>query len=263
MGGFVIRMLLDEQVTIDTFRNAIRDAISATHAGDVLVITYSGHGTQVLDESGDEVDGYDEALYLYDGVFTDDAMRELLDKVPDGVHVFIVTDSCFSGTITRKVGQDALAKPRFIRTQNIPEGTKLAKAFVTEEKMKEIVLTGCSDTETSSDALINGKFWGAMTYYALQSFKPGQTYTQFHNILRTKLPSAKYPQTPQLEGNTALKNAVMFEPLNTTVPPVPDPIVPPTPTPAPTPTPSSGGGCAIVALSVFAVIIAVSLLFIL
>jgi metacaspase-1 len=261
--GFTVRLLIDNQVTADEFSLAIRTALDKSQAGDVVVITYSGHGTQVLDESGDEEDGYDEALYLYDGVFTDDALRELLNGANAGVHVFVITDSCFSGTITRKVGQDALAKPRFVRSQNIPEGAKLVKAFITEENMKEIVLTGCSDTETSSDALIGGKFWGAMTYYALQSFKPGQTYTQFHKILRTKLPTAKYPQSPQLEGNVALKNSIMFEPLSTSSVP-PDPIVPdPIPTPAPTPVPPASGGTGCTTVVVAAIILLVAAIVIL
>ena len=48
---------------------------------NIIFVHYSGHGTQVRDKEGDEADGYDEALYLYDGPFTDDRMNEILSKI--------------------------------------------------------------------------------------------------------------------------------------------------------------------------------------
>lgn len=210
---FTVTKLLDSQVTGNAFSTAIKNAVSEMVAGDVLVITYSGHGTQVIDNSGDEEDGYDEALYLYDGVFTDDQMRSALSGIKDGVHVFFISDSCFSGTITRKINlNEAVGKPRFVVTDPIPPTAKPVTKFLLQENMKEIVLTGCSDMEYSYDAYINGKWNGAMTAYAIKSIIPGSTYNQFYSILRSLLPSNQYPQTPQLEGKAENKAKVMFEP---------------------------------------------------
>jgi hypothetical protein len=50
--------------------------------GEVLLIHNSSHGTQTHDSNGDESDGYDEALYLYNGIVTDDEINELLQKIP-------------------------------------------------------------------------------------------------------------------------------------------------------------------------------------
>jgi len=50
--------------------------------GEVLIIANSSHGTQVYDIHGDEADGYDEALYLYDGMVTDDEINVFLQKIP-------------------------------------------------------------------------------------------------------------------------------------------------------------------------------------
>jgi hypothetical protein len=47
-----------------------------------LIIANSSHGTQVYDKHGDEKDGFDEALYLYDGTITDDEINILLQKIP-------------------------------------------------------------------------------------------------------------------------------------------------------------------------------------
>jgi hypothetical protein len=46
-----------------------------------LFFQYSGHGTPVQDKNGDEADGQDEALYLYDGVLLDDELHEILTTI--------------------------------------------------------------------------------------------------------------------------------------------------------------------------------------
>lgn len=45
-----------------------------------LVVHYSGHGTFVKDRNGDEADGQDEAMYLYDGALLDDELSEILAR---------------------------------------------------------------------------------------------------------------------------------------------------------------------------------------
>lgn len=209
--GFFVQTLLNSQVTRANFTSAIQNVINQSVAGDVVVITYSGHGTQVTDTSGDEPDGYDEALYLYDGVFIDDEFRVLLNQIPVGVHAFLAMDSCFSGTVTRKINAEEGAA-RFFRTEAISPMAVRVKAFATEEDMKEILLSGAKDTEYSYDAYINGVWAGAMSYYATSVMQSGQTYNEFYSLLRTKLPSASYPQTPQLEGKAVAKEGKVLEP---------------------------------------------------
>jgi hypothetical protein len=50
--------------------------------GEILIIHNSTHGTQDYDKDGDESDGYDEAIYLYDGMVIDDEINVLLQKIP-------------------------------------------------------------------------------------------------------------------------------------------------------------------------------------
>ena len=45
---------------------------------------------------------------------------------------------------------------------------------------------------------------------------PDQTYRQFYERLRQKLPSSRYPQCPQLEGKDINKNLQLFSPKNST-----------------------------------------------
>jgi metacaspase-1 len=65
---------------------------------------YSGHGTQIPDDDGDEADGMDEALcpvdYQTEGMIRDDDIyRELVATLPAGCRLTVLMDCCHSGTI--------------------------------------------------------------------------------------------------------------------------------------------------------------------
>jgi hypothetical protein len=109
--------------------------------------------------------------------------------------------------------------------------------------MPEILISGCSDSEYSYDAEFDGRPNGAMSAYAIQVIKqnPNLTYREFHDGLRTLLPSEDYPQSPQLEGSEANKDRKLFEPLAVEPGPEPDPSPTPSPTPEPIPDPESPG----------------------
>lgn len=77
---------------------AARAAWADMKAGDLFVFYISGHGGQQNDAGGDEEDGQDETLCLWDGPLSDDVLRDLWNEVPAGVRVFFVTDTCHSGT---------------------------------------------------------------------------------------------------------------------------------------------------------------------
>jgi metacaspase-1 len=232
--GFETKLILDAQATRSTITSEFEALITQAQAGDVVVFTYSGHGTSVKDTSGDEPDGYDEALYVYDGVFLDDQLREILQKTKAGVHVVVIPDSCFSGTVTRVAALSVDTRIRYVRTDDLPANPRRIKGFLSEEDMVEILISGCSDKEYSYDAYINGRYNGAFTANALKVLKAGQTYKEFYTELRKILPSGEYPQTPQLEGPEKMKTSVLFEPSGSTPEPEPNP----EPNPEPEPTPS-------------------------
>ncbi|KAJ1502340.1 Ca(2+)-dependent cysteine protease [Coelomomyces lativittatus] len=71
--------------------------------GDSLFLHFSGHGYQVKDISGDELDGYDEAILPCDfeteGYILDDVLYDILVRpLKEGVRLTVVFDSCHSGT---------------------------------------------------------------------------------------------------------------------------------------------------------------------
>ncbi len=218
-----ITMLLDRNATWSKVTSALQSMIKNSNKGDSLVFTYSGHGSSVPDGDGDEPDGRDEVLCLYDKFLVDDDLRNIIGQLKDGVKLTIISDSCHSGTVTRAqlpktTGIWATIKKFFNKKDYKrarympPQDDKVAmlvarlplkgRIFSTEG-MKDVLVTGCTSTEYSYDAHINGKYNGAMTYHAIQSVKknPNASYNDFYAELRKRLPSSQYPQTPQLEGS--------------------------------------------------------------
>jgi hypothetical protein len=208
LNGFESRVIIDGQATRANLLSAFENLITEASSDDVIVFTYSGHGTNVRDTSGDESDSYDEALYVYDGVLLDDELRTVIQKVKAGVHLIVISDSCFSGTVTRIA---SAGSPRYIKTDEIPANAKLKKRLLSDEDMVEILLSGCDDDEYSYDDYINRRWNGVFTANAIKIIKGSLTYNEFQEAVRKVLPSDQYPQSPQLEGSTKNKNRLLFE----------------------------------------------------
>ena len=107
-----IRYVRDAQATRQGVMDGARQWLTqGVGKDDKVVFLYSGHGTRIPDDNGDEEDGCDEALYAYDGVIRDDDIAKLMDQIP-AAETLALFDSCFSGTVTR-----ALASPQTAGTQ--------------------------------------------------------------------------------------------------------------------------------------------------
>lgn len=233
--NFEVVQLLDSYAKARNILEELKKMINSAEKGDSLVFTFSGHGTQVPDEDGDEVDGRDECLCAHDcydgGLIYDDELWKLFRSKQPGVQIVMISDSCHSGTVARKIGapilvQQSAAKRKYIPYQLLsprfleqlqprpanPEVARLAEEGSWLKAAKGaarvpwpvLLLSGCQDNEYSYDAEINRRPNGAMTAFALQALNnlPGRpTYNDWFLKLRTKLPSADYPQTPRMIGS--------------------------------------------------------------
>ncbi|KAK0475414.1 caspase domain-containing protein [Armillaria novae-zelandiae] len=98
-----IKVLTDETAKkptrsniLDAFSRLFRDA----QPNDSLFLHYSGHGDQIPDTNGDEVDGKDERIEGYDSLhIIDDDIHEMLRSLPSGCQLTALFDNCHSGTI--------------------------------------------------------------------------------------------------------------------------------------------------------------------
>jgi len=87
--------------------NADENDFILADENDFILISYSGHGIQIPDIDGDEIDGNDEAIVPgdYDGnsetLILDDELRNIFLNCKTNKGVFIL-DSCFSGGFINK-----------------------------------------------------------------------------------------------------------------------------------------------------------------
>jgi len=222
-GFYIEKLMLDKGAKKALVINAMKNLLAGSVAGDVRVVTYSGHGTNVRDKNGDEADGRDEAWCLYDGNLIDDDIKDIIATLPNGVKLTIICDSCHSGTVTRAFmgtfDNEEYAKPRYMPPEDDIEAFAISElplkrsVFEPRNGMNEILISGCKSTEYSYDARINGQATGAFSYYAIDILRknPKITYEDFYKLLSKQLPSQSYPQTPQLEGSETNKKAIMFD----------------------------------------------------
>ncbi|KAL9312243.1 Metacaspase-5 [Arabidopsis thaliana] len=99
-------------------RRALLNLVESAKPGDVLVVHYSGHGTRLPAETGEDDDtGYDECIVPCDmNLITDDEFRDLVEKVPKEAHITIISDSCHSGGLIdeakEQIGESTKKKPK-------------------------------------------------------------------------------------------------------------------------------------------------------
>ena len=234
--GFSVEKILNKQATGDAIRKGIKALVTQAKRGDLVVVQYSGHGSFVPDVDGDEPDGTDECLCPHDiinkGPITDDEMFDLFSGRQQGVKVFMISDSCHSGTVARFA---PIMTPPTIKGRGAPqrkvrflppsvflskrEAAKLGvrRAFRTSSppgRYAALLMAGCQDTEYSYDAYFKGRPNGAFTFVALralESLKPKATYQDWFKAVRKILPSQQYPQTPNLYGSKSMKRWKVFE----------------------------------------------------
>lgn len=217
-----VKVLLNEEATKKRVMAALRDLLAKAKPGDVLVFTNSSHGTYLPDKDGDE-DRYDEAICPFDvedRVIVDDELRELFADLHPGVKLTVISDSCFSGTVTRIIVPQE-RRCRFLNPslRGVPELKDSIRARPNryqkypESMMKELLISACSDIEYSYEANIGNCHHGAMTYFALEAIRNANyhiTYFELIKYVQKKMVEFRFPQHPQLEGKAEKKNQLMF-----------------------------------------------------
>lgn len=227
--GFDVAVLAEKAADrANVFSGMQRLAASLTK-GDVGCVTFSGHGTWVPDGDGDEPDGRDEALVPFDAgdnedkLILDDELKAVFASIADGAYLVFISDCCHSGSVFRAGPAREVKTPRFLPPEHYAGTDATALARVAKARdlpvnksnvslPRVIHFSGCRDVEYSYDAKIAGRACGAFSHFAVAAFEavPEGTYSDVHKLVRKSLPSAKYPQTPQLNALSAVKRMKAF-----------------------------------------------------
>ena len=174
--------------------------------GDRIFFLYSGHGTHTVDLNGDELDGQDEMIFPLDAfsiktcISDDELFNVIKSNLKSGVKLFMLFDSCFSGTVVDLKYNYLADNLETINNSN-----------VSETNGQVIMISGCKDNQTSTDAYINynGKnvFSGAMTFAFLETINILGTKITYKTLLenmRSILLKNDYPQIPQCSSGTLI-----------------------------------------------------------
>jgi len=98
---FTILIDTDDKYLKPTGRNikqSLRELVEKTKSGDVLLMHFSGHGTQVPTDDPGEEDMMDEALVPTDmNLLLDDDLRNIVKEIPDDATFTFISDCCHSG----------------------------------------------------------------------------------------------------------------------------------------------------------------------
>jgi metacaspase-1 len=220
--GFTPATLLTADATSSAILDAIQDAGKKLSDGDILFLSYSGHGGQVPDANSDEDDRMDETWVAYDREIVDDELYGAWSEFASGTRIVVLSDSCHSGTVTKAV-LDTVRPEAIDRTiqLNGSDPASRMKAMpadvgkrVYEEHKDEydaiqkkvpafddspldtsvLLISGCQDNQTSADGQRNGLF----TQTLLEVWNDGKFrggYRGFAKHIVKKMPAW---QTPNL-----------------------------------------------------------------
>jgi len=238
--GLTPTVLLTQAATRARVTAALRKAATTLKAGDLFMLSYSGHGGQVPDVTGEETDKQDETWCLFDCQLIDDELYLELSRFAEGVRIIVLSDSCHSGTVTRaappmnssgprpRLMPPAVARRTYQAHQafydklqqdvakaagpagSIDPDAVLASLSTASTRLTTIagklkpaivLISGCQDNQTSMDGEHNGLY----TENLLRAWKAGKftgDYRLFHAKVRAGMPATQSPRLYTL-GKTA------------------------------------------------------------
>ena len=216
--GFEPRSLLTKEATSDAVLAAIERAAGELDRGDLFLCTYSGHGGQVPDRNGEgEEDRSDETWVAYDRQIVDDELYALWSRFAPGVRIFVLSDSCHSGTVVRDIEakvpgpvstrQKAAAEspryralPRDVMIATYRANARLYDAIQERLPGAEradpaatvLLISGCRDDQLSLDGFSNGLFTENLrAVWAAGAWEGG--HAEFREAIRARMPAKQQP----------------------------------------------------------------------
>ena len=225
-----IHTLVDAEVTRQRILEAIYQQLTLrVRPGDVAIFHFSGHGQQVQDDNGDEIDGLDEALVPYNSpmrfeaginygqyLLRDDelgeALRMLRERLGPNGHLLVLLDACHSGTATRGPAIAArgtniiMAAPDYINNlqEKAQDATVASDWSVAEAKLAPlVVLSGSSPNQSSYEYRDYQQTYGIFSHAfskTLSNLPPDASYRSMLAAIRQEVAFRTSIQTPLGEG---------------------------------------------------------------
>lgn len=174
-----ITVLIDAEATLDRFDAAWQDLAERAAPGDVIFLSFSGHGIRVPQaETSTTVDDFEKGFLLqpFDWqenrheILRDEALYDRFAAVTArGVRVFFLADACHAGAAVRDSDPRANLNLRFQRfdTDSAPLAAVVAPESppVARPPNPNVTIFSATDERlTIQEVLIDGQYRGALSY---------------------------------------------------------------------------------------------------
>lgn len=161
-----IHILQDNEATLQRVIGEVSTWLrEGVGADDPVLFYFSGHGTQIPDQDGDEPDKSDEALVMHDttrssalpgfrNLLVDDQIAQLVGRIPSQ-RVLLLLDACNSGTATRSVDLSQFqlgakkAFRKFYGYDGMPKGESIAIHDESDAPGNFAALSAAGDSESA------------------------------------------------------------------------------------------------------------------
>lgn len=274
------KILLGKDATRRNVALAIKGWLTenASSPDDIVFFYFSGHGTYALDDAGgDEEDGRDELLCVYDSspildltYIKDDDLNRWLAQVPATTKV-VILDCCHAGTGTKALyrgdniikeaaidwrGIENASIDRRVRDEREIEdiltregvevkSTATATAFSNQTDSEDVIeFAACRADQVSLESA--GLKHGVFTYYLTEGVRGAAdgngddqiTLGELQSYVTGSVKAKRFKQDPQLNGPNAKSLVIRPLPVAAEPEPEPEPVAePPRPVPVTVATP--------------------------
>lgn len=217
---FNVQKILNKQATASGIRKSFKQLIQKVSLGDIVYIHFSGHGQSYEDLSGDESDGWDEAIVPYDarnmyikGIYEgsnhilDDELEiyfaAIRNKIGEKGFLYVVLDACHMGGASR--GDETDDDEIFVRGSDkgfspnqkryIPKIDRRGNMLVSKSSGQSgiCIIEACRSYQTNAEIKQSGTYYGPLSYYINQSLKsiPLTTSTNWIESVRKAMNADK------------------------------------------------------------------------
>jgi len=213
-----ITIIENDQAGRDGIISGLNKLLNDSKKGDIAVLYYSGHGSQVKNSLSAEDDKKDESMVPADirkGAkdIRDKELAAIFDKFIDkGVIITGIFDCCHSGSIAR--GELTNNPPKLRYVPEVDVDVKDPTQVIPPENKGMLVMSASQDFEFASEQVDqNGAPHGAFTIALLQTLTSQPSSSSATNIFTSVRAILKYngkPQEPVLAGTNERKKQTLF-----------------------------------------------------
>ncbi|HID99781.1 MAG TPA: caspase family protein [Thiotrichaceae bacterium] len=223
------QVCLLENVYRAEFEQALRDLKRWVKPDDLVIIFFSGHGSFIDDDNGDEADKYDDVLVTVDvkdiewpakkEVVVDDDLVKIVNALPTK-RIVTFLDTCFSGGMYMGPQHEARSKPqtKFLIKGALgilntwlfdAESTQKKRRVVDFAHLKGVIFAAAQENQHAWEDIEGGVF--TTTFLKRLKRTPRQNLERLFNETQADLQESKRTpeiQTPKKRGNFRLSQTL-------------------------------------------------------